>query len=157
MPTLKVAKAVLTSSAPKLRVVKVVASGTGRAPTLRVARARVLGASNLSLQPFADRTVEALDVVTLTALPGATSSTPTGYEWRQVSGAATAFEDNGNSITFTAPPVVGGSTVVFGCIATIDSVRSNEVTASVKVLPHLYWIAGATAWIPQTRRKKAGE
>jgi hypothetical protein len=156
MPSLRVAQATLSSDKPKLRAAKITASGSGRNPVLRVARFGALGGNKPILQPFADRTVEAYDVVTLTALKTPLSDVPDSYAWRQVSGPPTPFSDNGASITFTAPTAVEGAAVVFGVIASLNSQDSLETTATVRALPHLYWVAGASSWIPLTRTKLAG-
>jgi hypothetical protein len=156
MPTLRVAKAsAATPSANKLRVAQVTAEGAATGSRLRVARVSAKGTAPLALQPMADRSAEAFEVVSVSL--GATSSTPDGYEWRQISGVATPFDDNGNSITFTAPPAIPGTTLVYGVSATLQTARSTESTVTIRVLPHIYWLAGASSWVPLTRTKPAGE
>jgi hypothetical protein len=153
MTTLRWSRALVTD--PKLRWAKATLTGTGTTPKLRWSKATVTGTAPLSLQPIADQTAEALDTVTLTAVPGATSPTPTSYAWRQISGPATPYSDNGGSISFTVPPVMGSASLVFGVTAYIGSQASAEVTATVKPIPHLYWVASSTGWVALTRTARA--
>ncbi|WP_431279885.1 hypothetical protein [Leifsonia poae] len=139
----------------KLRVGGVTFTGTGTTPTLRFGDVVFSGNAALTVRPFPDVTVEAFDAVTVTATVGATSPPATGYLWRQVSGPTTLFQDNGSSITFTAPAAVAGTTVVFGVTALLDTQSSPETVATVNVIPHLYWIAGSSGWIPLTRTATA--
>lgn len=151
MPTLRWAKASASSVNPKLRWAKVLAQGTGTTPKLRWANVLAQGAAPVSLQAFSDQIAEALQSVTLTAVPAATSPTPTGYAWRQVSGQHVTYADNGSSITFTAPPVMGSGALVFGVTALLGGQSSPEATVTINMIPHLYWVASSTGWTAITR------
>lgn len=132
----------------KVRWYNGTATGAGGAPKVRWYNGTATGSATLSLRPIPDTTAEPFGTVTITALVGATSPNPTGYVWRQVSGPDTAFQDNGSSITFTAPAILTGGPVVFGVVATLGSSSSSEATAIVNVYPHLNWVATPTGWIP---------
>lgn len=135
----------------KLQAAKFTVDGTGTAPKLRVALAGSVGVAPVRLQTMQDYTAEAYDSVTATVVKTSTSPVPDAYEWRQISGPIALFEDNGASITAIAPPSYDGDDAVFGVIAVLGADRSPEVTVTIHVIPHLYWVAGATDWEPLTR------
>ena len=131
-----------------LRLAKFTATGTTSTPKLRISRLAATGALPVSLQPIANQTAEPFATVTLTAVPGATSPTPDSYHWRQVpNGAPTvSFQDGGSTITFTVPPTMTGTPVIFGVVANLGTQASAEVTGTVTPPPHLYWAATSTGW-----------
>lgn len=154
MSTLRWSKATALAD-HKLRLAKVTVTGASATPKFRISRMRAIGPVPLALQPIPDTTAEAFDTVTVTAVLAATSATPTGYSWRQISGPTVAFTDNGASITFVAPPAMAGATVVFGVTAQLNTQSSSEATSNTNVFPHIYWIAGATSWAALTRQTLA--
>lgn len=150
MVTLRVAKVVIQAD-HKLRVAKVTAQGSATNPKLRVAKVTVQGLLPLDIAPIADQTCEAYGVATV-AVAGIGNFPPaTTFSWRQVSGPPVRFADNGSFITFTAPTTMAGTAVVFGVTAVLGGQSSAEVTGTVNVLPHLYWVAGAGGWTALTR------
>jgi len=144
MPTLRISKTTALAD-HKLRLAKVTVSGASATPKFRIARAVASGPVPLALQPIPDTTAEAFDPVTVTAVVAPTSPTPTGYSWRQISGPAVTFQDNGVSILFTAPPAMAGATVVFGVTAFVGAQASSEAIVTTVVIPYIYWIAGSDA------------
>jgi len=138
----------LALTPPKFRWSKATATGTTGAPKFRWSSVRATGSSNLALVPIADTTVDAFTAVTIQVTPTATSITPTGYSWRQISGSPVAFSDNGTSITFTAPPSMLGEAIIFGVTAYYNSTASNEVTSITNTVPHLDWYATSSGWQP---------
>lgn len=135
----------------KIRWANASAAGAGGALKVRWAKASAAGGAPLALRPIPDVSSEALASVTVTALVGATSPTPTGYVWRCISDPTLPFQDNGSSITFTTPAAYNGVTVVFGVVATLGAQSSSEATATINTIPHQYFLAGTTSWIPLTR------
>lgn len=150
MTTARIAK-LTVPAAHKARIVNVKAAGGTTTPKARIANVSIHAAANVTLQPFADQSVTPLDTVTLTSQKGSLSPVPSAYTWRQISGPAVTWVETNGVINFVAPPVIGGGTIVFGCVASLSGVVSPEVTANIAVLPHLYWVAGSSGWVPLTR------
>lgn len=139
----------------KVRWYNGTATGAAGTPKVRWFNGSATGNANLTLRPIPDQTVEPKAPVTIPALLGATSPTPSGYVWRQVSGPNTPFQDNGASITFTSPAAVAGTVVVFGVTAQLGAAFSSESTATVTVYPHLNWRVGPSGWTAFTRQTLA--
>lgn len=154
MVTLRVAK-VNVEPNHKLRVAKVTLQGGATNPKLRVAKVTVQGGVTLIIRPIPDQLVEALATTVITVPGLANFPAFTTFSWRQMSGPTVTFSDNGSSVSFTAPPAMGGTSVVFGVTAQNGGQSSAEATGTVNVIPHVYWSAGVTAWIPTTRRATA--
>lgn len=150
MTTLRVAQVTIFAD-HKLRVANVSLSGTGTTPKLRISGVTLTGGVTPSLRQISDQTVEALSTVTITALTGATSPTPSAYSWRQISGPTVTFQDNGSTITYTSPPAMQGAVVVFGVTAFVGAQSSLEVASVTNVIPHIYWTAGSTGWVALAR------
>lgn len=144
---------------PTLRVHRAQFVGPPATTFLRVHGVQFIGSAPVSLQPFPDRVAEAFETVTITAVVGPTSPTPSGFVWRQVPSKdlngvdvpPVLFQDNGNSITFDAPALLPGGPVVFGVTALLGASSSPETTQKVAVIPHLNWSLGSDGWKPTTR------
>jgi hypothetical protein len=158
MPTLRVAEATAyTTSTVTLRIAEVGGTGGTTAPKLRVAEAGTTSNTRVTFVPFADITdAEAFDTVTVTAVKTAVSATPDAYAWRQVSGPAALYDDNGGSLSVIVPTVMEATTLEFGVIGYINSApSSNETTVKILVIPHVLWRAVGGVWVAQTRVVKA--
>lgn len=135
----------------KLRIANALVTGAGTNPKLRIANALVTGVTNLTLLPMADQSVEAFDVVNVSVSPASSSPTPSAYGWRQISGpAVSVVSDSGPTAHFIAPPAIPGATVVLGVIASLGGVASPEVTVTINVAPHIFWVAGSS-WNPLSK------
>lgn len=154
MVTLRVA-AVTVQSPHKLRVSKVTVQGSATNPKFRISRVTGQGAVPLNVPAIPDQSSEAYSAATIAV----TGSYPPGtsFTWRQISGPAVTYVDNGTNVTFSAPTTMGGAAVVFGVTATVGAQSSAEVSGQVNVLPHLYWFADPTSgvWKPVTRTTAA--
>jgi hypothetical protein len=154
MVTLRVAKVTVQAN-HKLRVAKVTAQGTATNPKLRVAKVTAQGPVPLNVDPIPDQLVEAYAPSTVQVPNPGNLPPSTTFSWRQISGPPVSFVDNGTFMTFTAPTAMAGTTVVFGVTAFLGAQSSSEVAATVNVLPHLYWVAGSSSWVPVTRKASA--
>lgn len=128
------------ASAPKGRVFRVAAVGTAPASRVgRVFRAAMSGTASVVVLPIADRTVEPMSTVSLTAVLSSGFAADS-YTWRQVSGPTVSFAGTGASRSFTAPSAMAGATVVIGVRATVGGTTSAERTFTVNVLPQIVWM-----------------
>lgn len=145
------AKSSATSSTPKFRWAKSTAQGTSAAPRFRWSNSAAQGFGNISLQPFADITVDGFDAVTITAFPSPGSASPTNYVWRQIVSAGdpvVSFTATGDHIVFTAPATMTSKTLVFGVTAYIGTTAATEVTANVITRVYLEWQTDGATWLP---------
>lgn len=149
MPTLRLYKASLTSTAPKLRVYKAQLTGSATTfPKLRVYKVSATGSVAAGFNPFPDRTVEPMEVVSITAIPLPGSPTIDTYAWRQVSGTSVTLSGTGATRTFTAPSVMPpGTTIVLGVQGTASGVTGPERLMTLTVVPQMIWTWNGTAWV----------
>lgn len=90
------------------------------------------------------QTVEALAAVTLTALT-TNGTVPTSYVWTQVAGPTVSMTTSGNTMSFQAPGVLGGTYVQFTVQA---NGTSNTITAEVDVYGATDFILEGSTWVP---------
>lgn len=149
-----------TAAVPTLRVHRVQFIGTPATTSLRVHGVQFIGSAPVALLPLPDRTAEAFDQVVVTAQVAPTSPTPSGFVWRQIPSKdlngvdvpTVTFQDNGNSITVNAPPLLPGGNVLFGVTALLGASSSPEVVQKVAMVPHLNWTLGSDGvWKPMMR------
>jgi len=154
MVTLQVAK-VTVQAQHKLRVAKVTAQGAGTNPKLRVANVVGRGVAPLLILPIPDQVAEGYAATTVSLPSGSTIPPAAVFAWRQISGPVVTFVDNGTNITFSAPTVMAGATLLFGVTPQQGSQTYTEVTAKVNVYPHLFWSAVGGVWVPLSRKAAA--
>lgn len=115
---------------------------------VRWLRAAVDGAPAVIVNPLPDlANVEPESTVTITAtlVGGGTADT---WTWRRISGPAIGLFGTGPSVSFPAPSVIDGGTLVIGVTATLAGITSTEDTFSITVLPQTEWLWTGTGWIP---------
>lgn len=99
------------------------------------------------LTPIADQTVEPWSFVTLDG--SQTGISVSSYEWTQLSGPAVTLNGVGAIVTFTAPAVAGGGTMVFN-LKIVDSAGvTRNTTMNVTILPpFLSYLSSGGSWTP---------
>lgn len=140
--------AVTTVTQPAVRVYESTLTAASVAETVRV---RVYESTLATpVEPTVEAGLDRLNVepgeqVTFTAT---SPDSPDSYTWRQVSGPASVFTQDGASVTVETPYTVDGATVVMGVTCTKGGVTSLEDTVQIGAMRATDFIATDQGWTP---------
>jgi hypothetical protein len=149
---------VRAQSPPTLRWAKVSASGAVKLqPKFRWVKLQAAGpvdillrniAAQAAIEPWSGQTRTTISFST-GLLKGPIDQSGITWTWRQISGPTVTLTPSGSSVSFPAPLVMPGASlvVVLGVTATLGSSVSPEVTASATVNPQVTWSWTGTQWV----------